>query len=172
MATEDNESQLTLLEEENMTNCFIDDYSHLRLSYYQHRLSSSNESEASDYVIVSSGDTSESSDFVMVSSDQTDLSRYSLEDSRTTEQTDISDTSIKIDERQILRDYYISQIPDLPHPSFTVASIIASASQRMGGVHFKYNDRIEQGDAGDQVDVEFSPSRRSTLIQGQFLTKH
>ncbi|XP_045776657.1 uncharacterized protein YBL113C-like isoform X2 [Maniola jurtina] len=70
------------------------------------------------------------------------------------------------DERRKLREYLVSQIPDLPHPSYTAASIIASASHRMDPSNrFVYNNRIEQGNRRDEdFEMEtFTPERRSTL---------
>ncbi|XP_022818027.1 uncharacterized protein LOC111350627 [Spodoptera litura] len=128
---------------------FIDDYSQLRLSYYQHR---------------------------GAISDVTDISEdTSAEETHTFEtvETSLSETSVTVDEkearRQKLRDYYISQIPDLPHPSYVVASIISSASHKMGSIHLRYNDRIEQGKVPDsRNDLKFDPERRSTLKPNQF----
>ncbi|XP_028038626.1 uncharacterized protein LOC114249305 [Bombyx mandarina] len=119
------------IKEENTTDNFIDDYSHLRLSYYRKQKEDS--------------------------FDLNEVTDISFELSN-----EINDTTVK-DEQQSLKDYYISQIPDLPHPSFTVASIIASASQKMGSVNLKYNDRIEQGNVSKNTDMEFVPQRRSTL---------
>ncbi|XP_026734710.1 uncharacterized protein LOC113498765 [Trichoplusia ni] len=122
---------------------FIDDYSQLRLSYYQQR-----------------------SEFDISTTDS-----YSDETFNTAE-TDLSEVpkDPKETERQKLRDYYISQIPDLPHPAYTVASIISAASRKMGPIHFRYNDRIEQGDEirDSRNDLEFAPERRSTLKPNQF----
>nr|XP_026489748.1 uncharacterized protein LOC113396139 [Vanessa tameamea] len=115
---------------------FIDDYSHLRLSYYQHR-----------------------------GNDTTDYSNLSLNESK-------QDKNKIDDERRRLREYYVSQIPDLPHPSFTVASIIASASQKMnaGNSGFIYEKQIEQGTKRkDEDKVKFNPARRSTLKPNSML---
>ncbi|KAF9823849.1 hypothetical protein SFRURICE_013386 [Spodoptera frugiperda] len=127
---------------------YIDDYSQLRLSYYQHR------GTISDITDIS-GDTS------------------TEEQTFDTVETSLNETSVTVDEkeasRQKLRDYYISQIPDLPHPSYVVASIISSASRKMGSIHLRYNDRIEQGKAPDsRNDSKFDPERRSTLKPNQF----
>lgn len=128
---------------------YIDDYSHLRLSYYQPD---------------DTGSTFEPS---------TDESNTFCKESCDTLETELSVTSIvdaKEAERQKLREYYISQIPDLPHPAYTAASIIASASQRMGGVLLRYNDRIEPGNQVHDAykEMEFTPKRRSTLKPGEF----
>ncbi|CAH0690108.1 unnamed protein product [Spodoptera exigua] len=130
---------------------FIDDYSQLRLSYYQHRGAILDITDISE-------DTSAGETFETV-------------------ETSLSETSVTVDEkearRQKLRDYYISQIPDLPHPSYVVASIISSASRKMGSIHLRYNDRIEQGKQApdSQNDLEFDPERRSTLKPNQFPDK-
>lgn len=123
---------------------FIDDYSHLRLSYYQVRegtlsFDQSIESPTRD------------------SSERNHTFNTSLTD---VSESLVTTQDIETDERQRLREYYISQIPDLPHPSFTMSSIIASASHKMGG-DFIYNDRVEQ--KGGDEDMEFSPQRRSTM---------
>lgn len=122
---------------------FIDDYSQLRLSYYQQR---------SEFDI----STTESYSDETFNTAETDLSEVPKDPKET--------------ERQKLRDYYISQIPDLPHPAYTVASIISAASRKMGPIHFRYNDRIEQGDEirDSRNDLEFAPERRSTLKPNQF----
>nr|XP_021194976.2 uncharacterized protein LOC110379581 [Helicoverpa armigera] len=123
---------------------FIDDYSHLRLSYYQYR---------GDISDISSGTSNTSSEFETI---ETNLSETTVVDAKEVE-------------RQKLREYYISQIPDLPHPSFVAASIISSAATRMGSV-FRYNDRIEQGSQVPDLknDMEFDPKRRSTLKPNEF----
>ncbi|KAJ8713958.1 hypothetical protein PYW08_007578 [Mythimna loreyi] len=133
---------------------FIDDYSHLRLSYYQHR------GPLSDV----SGGTSEDKSEETFDTVLTDLSEVS--------QTSIDDE--KQAEIQKLREYNVTQIPDLPDPSYVAASIISSASHKMGpvhGVHFKYNDRIEQGSRvpASWNDLEFDPQRRSTMKPNQFV---
>ncbi|CAH2094640.1 unnamed protein product [Euphydryas editha] len=115
---------------------FIDDYSHLRLSYYQPR-------EEQELSI----------DFYNNSNSSQNLLE-SEEDKR------------KVDEeRRRLREYYVSQMPDLPHPSCTVASIIASASQRMnsGYGNFIYDKKIVQGTKRQDEEIDFTPNRRSTL---------
>lgn len=126
---------------------YIDDYSHLRLSYYQHQ---SNVSE------ISSG-TSEDTSCDTFDTMETELSETSVVDAKEVE-------------RQKMREYYISQIPDLPHPSYTMASIISSASRKMGPMYLRYNDRIEQGSQvrDSMNNLEFNPHRRSTLKPNQF----
>lgn len=131
-----------VIEEQN-SSVYIDDYSQLRLSYYRHpgNITISTENEESEYTT----------------------------DTAVTIETNLSDVSIK-ENCQKLRNYHISQIPDLPHPSFTVASIIASASQRMGSFNFKYNDKIEEkGNTREPCKYEkFSPQRKSSLKPDQF----
>ncbi|CAD0203847.1 unnamed protein product [Chrysodeixis includens] len=139
------QSTSTLTEADSSSSSgFIDDYSQLRLSYYQHR------------------DAFDPSSFTSGTADET----------FNTAETDLTELpeDPKEAERQKLRDYYISQIPDLPHPAYTVASIISAASRKMGPIHFKYNDRIEQGDEirDSRNDLEFAPERRSTLKPNQF----
>lgn len=104
---------------------FIDDYSHLRFSYYQDE--SLNSSFATNSV--SSNDTLE-----------TNVSDFDIEKSK-------------------------PQMPDLPHPSCVMASIISSASNRMntGNMRFKYANRIETAKT-QPTQFKFSPSRRSTLM--------
>lgn len=111
---------------------FIDDYSHLRLSYYQCRdLSSSGDSTYEPY-----GPDSESNNTM-------DAQR---------------------DKRRKLLEYFVSQIPEFPHPSHTAASIVASASKKVDKTSgFKYNNKIEQGNKAND-DIVFTPDRRSTLI--------
>lgn len=140
------------LDEASTSEFYIDDYSQLRLSYYQ----------------VGETDTSLPA--------STDNSSTYGEETCDTLETDLNVTSsedAKEQERQKLRDYYVSQIPDLPHPSYIVASIISSASHRMGSVHLKYNDRIEQGNQFCDADkyMKFSPQRRSTLKPSEFPKK-
>ncbi|CAH0728401.1 unnamed protein product, partial [Brenthis ino] len=125
----------TLSEENRSTNdvCdedfFIDDYSHLRLSYYQCR------------------------DFSCIS-DSSDVP-----DSKSNKE---SEDSVE-DKRRKLCEYFVSQIPDLPHPSHIAASIIASASNKMDSASgFIYENSIEQGTKKND-EVLFDPSRRSTL---------
>ncbi|XP_045502858.1 uncharacterized protein LOC123699860 [Colias croceus] len=122
---------------------FIDDYSHLRFSYYQNR----------DGPLDSTLETMCNS--TLPSDDATS----------TTMETNVSDIE-HVDERQELRNYYVSQIPELPHPANTVASIIASASNSMnsGNMRFKYADKIETAKKQPSAELEFSPSRRSTLM--------
>ncbi|CAF4910829.1 unnamed protein product [Pieris macdunnoughi] len=105
---------------------FIDDYSHLRFSYYQ--------------------DDSFNSSFTTNSSV---LSNDTLE-------TNVSDFNTKKAE---------PQIPDLPHPSYVMASIISSASNRMntGNMQFKYANGVETAKT-QPAQFKFSPSRRSTLM--------
>ncbi|KAI8425157.1 hypothetical protein MSG28_006986 [Choristoneura fumiferana] len=135
----------TLENGEEPSETFIDDYSHLRLSYYQVR----------DGTSLSFDQTIESP-----TQDSSELNH-----TFNTALTDVSESlattqDIETDEREKLREYYISQMPDLPHPSFTMSTIIASASHKMGG-NFIYNDRVEQ--KGGDEDVEFFPQRRSTM---------
>ncbi|XP_045484498.1 uncharacterized protein LOC123689262 [Pieris rapae] len=105
---------------------FIDDYSHLRFSYYR--------------------DVSLNSSFAINSSA---LSNDTLE-------TDVSESNIKKAK---------PQLPDLPHPSYVMASIISSASNRMntGNMQFKYANRVETAKT-QPAQFKFSPSRRSTLL--------
>ncbi|XP_046971568.1 uncharacterized protein LOC124538526 [Vanessa cardui] len=118
----------TLSDRTSDEDFFIDDYSHLRLSYYQHR------------------------------------GNVTSDDSNTTLNESKMDKNKIDDERRRLREYYVSQIPDLPHPSYTVASVIATASQKMNGNGFKYEKQIEQGTKRQDEDkVKFDPARRSTL---------
>uniref|UniRef100_A0A2A4J1T9 Uncharacterized protein n=1 Tax=Heliothis virescens TaxID=7102 RepID=A0A2A4J1T9_HELVI len=123
---------------------FIDDYSQLRLSYYQHR---------GDISDISCGTSNTSSEFETI---ETNLSETTILDAKEVE-------------RQKLREYYISQIPELPHPSYVAASIISSAASKMGSV-FRYNDRIEQGSQVPDLpnDMKFDPKRRSTLKPNEF----
>lgn len=118
---------------------FIDDYSHLRLSYYLHR------------------DEKESSIDFYSNSSNSNLSQ---------DVSNTEDNKKKIDEeRRRLREYYVSQIPDLPHPACTVASIIASASRRMNSrnANFIYENKIVQGMKRQDKEMDFAPNRRSTL---------
>ncbi|CAK1553874.1 unnamed protein product [Leptosia nina] len=107
---------------------FIDDYSHLRFSYYQ------------------DGDPN-----------TTLQSNSSFVTANDTIQTFVSD--ISVNERRERVD-----IPELPHPAFTMAAIIASASNRMnaGNMQFKYADKIETAKTETEA-LTFSPSRRSTM---------
>lgn len=111
---------------------FIDDYSHLRFSYYQE------ESQLDNSMATGSS--------------------FSSNDTLETNVSDIDNINKK-SERNIL------QIPELPHPSCVVSSIISSASNRMnsGNMRFKYADRIATAKT-QTAQVKFSPSRRSTLI--------
>lgn len=132
---------------------YIDDYSHLRLSYYQYRSALSDKSSGT------SADTSTQGTFDTALIDLSDTSQPSIVETE--------------DERRNIRDYHVSQIPDLPDPSYVAASIISSASHNMGpvhGVHFRYNDRIEQESRipDSQNDLEFDPPRRSTMKPNQF----
>ncbi|CAH4031848.1 unnamed protein product [Pieris brassicae] len=104
---------------------FIDDYSHLRFSYYQDDTLNSFTTNSS----VLSNDTLE---------------------------TNVSDFNIKKPK---------PQIPDLPHPSYVMASIISSASNRMntGNMQFKYANGVETAKT-QPAQFKFSPSRRSTLM--------
>ncbi|KAJ8723986.1 hypothetical protein PYW07_007966 [Mythimna separata] len=134
---------------------FIDDYSHLRLSYYQHR------GPLSDIASGTSEDTFSEETFDTVLTDLSEISPITIEGQA---------------ERQNLREYNVTQIPDLPDPSYVAASIISSASRKMGpvhGVHFIYNDRIEQGGRAPDSsnDLEFDPQRRSTMKPNQFLIR-
>ncbi|XP_028176230.1 uncharacterized protein LOC114364316 [Ostrinia furnacalis] len=129
--------------DESSTSGFIDDYSHLRLSYHR--------------------DMDESWEIVEMSSwEIVEMSQDEAEVSNVSDKTD--DAS---DARQKLREFWISQMPDLPHPSVTMASIISSASQKMGMVQLKYSDRSEPGQISQNESQpspnRFSPQRRSTL---------
>ncbi|XP_059053402.1 uncharacterized protein LOC131847773 [Achroia grisella] len=145
MNTEENKSETsgTLSTTDNVSGFFIDDYSHLRLSYHGAHFKTSKETSSDSSV--SYGDSS----FGFNSCD--------------TIETDLSECVQESDERKKMREYYISQLPDLPHPSCTVASIIATASQKMGS-QFRYNSRIERGESsGRREELQFLPQRRSTL---------
>ncbi|XP_026762236.2 uncharacterized protein LOC113521000 [Galleria mellonella] len=145
MNTEENKTETSemLSTRDNISGFFIDDYSHLRLSYHQPHFKTSNVT---------------SSDSAVSNSD----SSFGFNSCDTIE-TNLSECVKDSDEKQKMREYYISQLPDLPHPSFTVASIIATASQKAGS-QFRYNNRIEQGKKRERaVDLEFLPKRRSTL---------
>ncbi|CAG9565378.1 unnamed protein product [Danaus chrysippus] len=132
-----NESSNISTKDDSNSEFFIDDYSHLRLSYYQWRGDEPNSTLDST----------------------SDLSLCNIEDPKPID-NDSSDEG-----RKKLRQYLISQIPDFPHPSCTVASIIASASQRMNSrkSSFIYDKRIEEGVKKKRAPVIFSPERRSTL---------
>lgn len=122
--------------EDNATGFFIDDYSHLRLSYHQDFDDSAEVTNSSLVSEVSEQDSS-------------------LEQTDTEEEVDA-----ETERRNKLREYWISQMPDLPHPAVTMAGIISAASRQMGMVNLVYSDRIEQGTSGEE---KFSPSKRSTL---------
>lgn len=155
--TSQNEVLEQTVETGSSSGYFIDDYSHLRLSYYQLRNNNTEETLSSEKL------------------DVTLSSCASMDESSTTIETVLYETSIKptkVDEdRQKIWDYHTSQIPDLPHPAFSVASIISSASQRMeSGVRLMYNDRIEHNNTqniASDVD-EFNPERRSTMKPSEF----
>lgn len=131
------ENSALFSDEASTSDFFIDDYSHLRLSYHR----DIDESDVDDEITEDEVETSDENDN---SDDETDI-------------------------RQRLREYWISQMPDLPHPAVTMASIISSASQKMGMVNLEYNDRIEPGysvqeDEKRQTSPQrFSPEHRSTL---------
>ncbi|KAM3962519.1 uncharacterized protein ACR2FA_003424 [Aphomia sociella] len=148
MNTENNKTETTsatLSATDQVSGFFIDDYSHLRLSYQRAHFKES----MSNVTFTDSSVSNRDSSIGFNSCD--------------TIETDLSESFKEPDERQKMREYYISQLPDLPHPSFTVASIIANASQKMGS-QFRYNDRTEQGKSTEQSELfEFSPQRRSTL---------
>lgn len=114
---------------------FIDDYSHLRLSYYQYRDLSSASASASNSTYEPYGPDSERN--ITVDAHE--------------------------DKRRKLLEYFVSQIPDLPHPSHTAAKIVASASKKIDKtISLRYNNKIEQGKKiNDQI--VFAPDRRSTL---------
>ncbi|VVC96427.1 unnamed protein product [Leptidea sinapis] len=118
---------------------FIDDYSHLRLSYYQNR--------------------EDPFDLSVNSSFKSCISHDSVD-------TVGNDTNKDRTERKKLLDYYVSQMPDFPHPSATVASIIATSSNKMNdGMRFKYDERVQTSMCKNHEDtLPFSPNRRSTLI--------
>ncbi|XP_041969426.1 uncharacterized protein LOC121726238 [Aricia agestis] len=117
---------------------YIDDYSHLRLSYYQQRY-----------------DT-----HLTFTDSLNSMSTFDNEDRL----SDIGDESrIRVpDERGNIRKHCISEIPELPHPSKTAAAVIASISHRMdsGQPKFKYGSRVE---GQRTVPPTFAPDRRSTL---------
>ncbi|XP_061721426.1 uncharacterized protein LOC133528179 [Cydia pomonella] len=150
---------------------FIDDYSHLRLSYYQ--LRGRNNSLSFDQSNRKSQDTQDNS--TLNHTARMDVSvcespvvqDISIKNHGCTERMGVSGSESSVQdieiERQRRREYYISQIPDLPHPSYTMASIIAAKSRQMGG-NFAYNNRIEKGNA----EIEFSPRDRSTMLPCQF----
>ncbi|XP_069360801.1 ATP-dependent DNA helicase DDX31-like [Maniola hyperantus] len=190
---------------------FIDDYSHLRLSYYQYRdnislnvsdstyqdsaystNASTNESyheklsnstnastdvscrENKDFNNTTLNSTNGTNSQVLNEEEQRNATHEScrqIKDSNTTKNSTSSSngTNSKVlneEERRKLREYLVSQIPDLPHPSYTAASIIASASHRMDPSNrFVYSNRIEQGNRRDEdFEMEtFTPERRSTL---------
>ncbi|XP_063367328.1 uncharacterized protein LOC134655795 [Cydia amplana] len=149
---------------------FIDDYSHLRLSYYQPR--GRNNSLSFDQSNRESQDSQDNSTLNHTAIDGSehespDVHDISIQNHACTARMGVSGSvppvhDIEI-ERQRRREYYISQIPDLPHPSYTMASIIAAKSRQMGG-NFTYNNRIEPGKA----EMEFSPRDRSTMLPRQF----
>ncbi|KAJ0173691.1 hypothetical protein K1T71_010840 [Dendrolimus kikuchii] len=154
----ENSKLLESMADAGTSGYFIDDYSHLRLSYYQLRGNDTEDSLSSQ------------------KSNGTLSSDASMDGSCKTFDTVLSETSInpaKVDvDRQKMRDYNISQIPDFPHPAFSVASIISSASQRMeSDICLIYNDKIEQGNTRNlESDVEeFTPNRRSTLKPSDFV---
>lgn len=133
-----NESSNVSIKDHSNSEFFIDDYSHLRLSYYQWR------GDEPNFTLDSTSDLSlcaNTEDRKPIDNDSTDEGRRKL------------------------RQYLISQIPDFPHPSCTAASIIASASQRMNSrkSSFIYDKRIEEGVKKERAPVIFSPERRSTL---------
>lgn len=139
--------------EEIAEGTFIDDLSHLRLSYYQQRGMSHENIPNFEESADDSGLTSNCS---------VTMEEKPTVDTMLMELTELKEES----EREKRREIYISKIPELPHPSFTVASIIASASQKMdSGIYLKYNNRIEESRKCDCRDekLEFNPKRRSTL---------
>ncbi|KPJ18127.1 hypothetical protein RR48_11975 [Papilio machaon] len=131
------------LTKETVEGSFIDDLSHLRLSYY--RCESHSNSEITN-------------DSKLTESDLSVIEKDTM-------LTDISDLKEEKDEQR----KYISQFPDLPHPAYTMASIIASASNKMGSgrICFKYDDKVQVGtnarDVQNKKQIEFNPTRRSTL---------
>ncbi|XP_063539090.1 uncharacterized protein LOC134748286 [Cydia strobilella] len=153
------------------TSGFIDDYSHLRLSYYQ--LRGRNNSLSFDQSNRESQDSQDNS--ALNHTARIDVSEcesvvvqdISIQNHACTMRMGVSGSESPVQdieiERQRRREYYISQIPDLPHPSYTMASIIAAKSRQMGG-NFAYNNRIEQGKA----EMDFSPRDRSTMLPCQF----
>ncbi|XP_063627665.1 uncharacterized protein LOC134799207 [Cydia splendana] len=150
---------------------FIDDYSHLRLSYYQPR--GRNNSLSFDHSNRESQDSQDNSTLNHTARmdgsgcESPVVQDISIQNHACTARMDVSGSKSSVQdieiERQRRREYYISQIPDLPHPSYTMASIIAAKSRQMGG-NFAYNNRIEQGKA----ELEFSPRDRSTMLPRQF----
>ncbi|CAG9789235.1 unnamed protein product [Diatraea saccharalis] len=117
--------------QQEISGYFIEDESHLRLSYYRE-----------NYNFDDSIDSFASAQSTSFQADQ----QQSV--------LDRSDIRRKISE-------YVSQMPDLPHPSETVTSIITSASRKMGMVNLRYNNKIELGKK--ESDAPFSPNRRSTM---------
>lgn len=141
---------------------FIDDYSHLRLSYYQQR--------TLDFISNTNDDSSFSTN-PDVSLNRSDCITMETEINDTTS-TDIKTVEEK-DEHQKPREHLVSQMPDLPHPSFTMASILGAASQRMSradGVYLRYNNKIEEGlsRVRSRDEINFSPHHRSTMLPNQF----
>ncbi|XP_063387312.1 uncharacterized protein LOC134673278 [Cydia fagiglandana] len=150
------------------TSGFIDDYSHLRLSYYQPR--GRNNSLSFDQSNRESQDSLDNSTLNHTAGSVCELPNVqdvSIQNHACTSRMGVSGSKSPVQdieiERQRRREYYISQIPDLPHPSYTMASIIAAKSHQMGG-NFAYNNRIEQGKA----ELEFSPRDRSTMMPRKF----
>lgn len=171
---------------------FIDDYSHLRLSYYQDRddflnlrlFSDMSISDNQDSAYSTNASTTESfldikedgvntinttNDAESARGNPTNTSK--LADPKTPSNS-ANPTNARSENYEAawgwLREYLVSQIPDLPHPSVTAASIISSAMHRTDPTNrFVYNNQIEQGRSTDE-DVEdeigtFAPERRSTL---------
>ncbi|XP_072929502.1 uncharacterized protein [Epargyreus clarus] len=142
--TEDKTSSILSTSELSADDGFIDDYSHLRLSYYQAR--SFEDSMTSGIDIHYDPNLTEA-------------------DVNTT--CDNTVEEIQEQERRKLREYHVSQIPDLPPPTFTMASIVSSLSSKMnsGQHNFKYESQIEHGINTNGRDAEnrFAPNRRSTL---------
>ncbi|KPI92373.1 hypothetical protein RR46_13594 [Papilio xuthus] len=126
---------------ESVDGSFFEDLSHLRLSYYRYELSNHN---------------SETIDSQFTQNDSSIIEKDTI-------LTNISD--LKEDKTR----KYISQLPDLPHPAYTMASIIASASNKMGSgsICFKYDDKVQVGtnarDVQSKKQIQFNPTRRSTL---------
>ncbi|CAH2244277.1 uncharacterized protein LOC120632049 [Pararge aegeria] len=141
---------------------FIDDYSHLRLSYYQYRDDIT--LDVSDSYQDSAYSTNASTNKSFRDATNSTNTNSTNAKSTNTNSTSVGPKHLQEEERRKLREFYISQIPDLPHPSYTAASIIASASHRMDPTNrFVYNKKIEQGTKMEDDMTSFTPGRRSTL---------
>lgn len=124
---------------ESIEGSFIDDSSHLRLSYYRCELHNSK----STSLVPESDSTVVENDTML---------------------TNVSDLKHENDKQR----KHLYQLPDLPHPAYTMASIIASVSNKMGSgsIRFKYDDKVQVGNTSDvqqKKEIQFNPTRRSTL---------